>query len=172
MLALILIICISLFDIYTEFIGRPAETPRQPEKEKNTKPEIEAAKTAESTAVTDITAAATDFRIPEKSGNGRPRQLRYSTASGAVLKEDFEEYGRMLTNGTFENRHNHHMIPYKGKNVNIRWLQYNLFQYCLPLEERRFLQSAGDVMDYMDIDAMQKIIKEYFAAHALPAIAA
>ena len=55
-----------------------------------------------------------------------------------------------------------HTTRFRGRFVNSRWLQYNLFQYCLPQQQRRFIGDARMVLAEVDHAALQQHIKAHF----------
>ena len=68
-----------------------------------------------------------------------------------VTEDDFIYYRFFL--GNFGHPDENTTIRFKGGYVSIKWLEYNLYQYCLPPEERRFIyhtRQAGEI-DYRDL---------------------
>ena len=57
-------------------------------------------------------------------------------------------------------------VHFMQKDVNARWLEYNLFQYCLPEQERRFIQLPKQVIEEIDYDALKEKISKYFEEHS------
>ena len=75
-------------------------------------------------------------------------------ASTVVTQRDFEQYGHQLGKNTFANLTEKTTIRFNGRYVNAMWLQYNLSQYLLPIEQRHFIDDARDVIAQVDRSAL------------------
>ena len=76
-----------------------------------------------------------------------------------VTEDDFAVYGPLM--GDFGHLKEHTTIRFKGGYVTVKWLEYNLYQYCLPPEERRFLFNESQVAEEVDYSGLQQKIREY-----------
>lgn len=76
-----------------------------------------------------------------------------------VSRDDFDAHQQLLLQNKGET-----MTPYKGNYVNRQWLVYNLFQYCLPVAERRFIASVAHFRKTVNMDKTRKTIDNYIAA--------
>lgn len=100
------------------------------------------------------------------------RQQVQKNTSTAVTQRDFEQYGHQLGKGIFANLTDKATIKFNGRYVNARWLEYNLYQYCLPLEQRYFIEDARDVIAYVAASDMREKVKDFFVLKAARNIAA
>jgi transposase-like protein len=66
-----------------------------------------------------------------------------------ITQQDFNDYRHLLN--SFGDLTDRHTTRFRGRFVNSRWLQYNLLQYCLPPDQRRFMGDARKVL--VDTDA-------------------
>ena len=76
-----------------------------------------------------------------------------------VTEDDFAVYGSLM--GDFGHLKEHTTIRFKGGYVTVKWLEYNLYQYCLPPAERRFILSESQVASEVDYNDLQQKITEY-----------
>jgi hypothetical protein len=139
---------------------RLVKQPAKPRKEKlHTPADIEAlnswAKVANEIMATPI---ATESDPPEIRTHTAPK-----TTTTAVTQRDFEQYGHQLGKSAFANLTDKTTIKFNGRYVNAKWLQYNLFQYCLPLEQRNFIEDARNVIAQVDHHANCEKIEEFLA---------
>lgn len=64
-----------------------------------------------------------------------------------------------------------HTTRFRGRFVNSRWLQYNLFQYCLPAQQRRFIGDARKLLAEIDHTTLQQQITDHFTLQQTQAAA-
>ena len=100
------------------------------------------------------------------------RQQVQKNTSTVVTQRDFEQYGHQLGKGIFANLTDKTTIRFNGRYVNARWLEYNLYQYCLPLEQRYFIEDARDVIAYVAASDMREKVKDYKAQQTAGKMAA
>ena len=80
--------------------------------------------------------------------------------SAIITQRDFEQYGHQLKKGIFANLTDKTTIKFNGNYVNAKWLEYNLMQYCLPQEQRHFLDEPGHVITPADYNATREKIRD------------
>lgn len=94
---------------------------------------------------------------PVKTGN-QPETVSQPAKPEAapITPQDFNDYRHLLHSfGTLADRHT---TRFRGRFVNSRWLQYNLLQYCLPPDQRRFMGDARKVLaDTNAADIQQQV---------------
>ena len=87
------------------------------------------------------------------------------TTSNIVTQRDFEQYGHQLGKSTFANLTDKTTIKFNGRYVNAKWLEYNLLQYHLPLEQRNFIDDSHEVLAQIDYKANREKITAFIADH-------
>lgn len=98
--------------------------------------------------------AATAPNVPVTTALSQP-------VSQKITPNDFKTYGHYLARSGSVGKNG--TIKFNGRMVNSRWLEYNLFQYCLPPAERRFIDDARQVIAETDHAAIQSKIREHLA---------
>ena len=63
--------------------------------------------------------------------------------------------------GTFGKVTDTCMVKFKGRFVNTKWLEYNLFQYTRPMPDRRFIRETQFVASEIDYKDLQEQIVLY-----------
>ena len=82
----------------------------------------------------------------------------------------FEQHKHILT--TCERTDARDRINCQQRIVNKQWLEYNLFQYCLPPAQRRFIASETTYHDLFNHSKVVVQIKEFLAQKAVMKTAA
>ena len=107
-------------------------------------------------------ARAADTAIGGNSvatAEAQPAGEETNIGSFEVTEDDFAVYGPMM--GEFGHLKEHTTIRFKGGYVTVKWLEYNLYQYCLPPAERRFIYSESQVAREVDYTNLQQKIRAY-----------
>lgn len=133
---------------------RLVKQPARPRKEKVQDPSDIAALNSWATTVNDIFSMPTESDLPMKD-------VPPKIAPPAITARDFEQYGHLLGKSSFANLTDKTTIKFNGRYVNAKWLEYNLYQYCLPADQRHFIDDARKVIGEVD----HKITQEQIAAH-------
>ena len=83
------------------------------------------------------------------------------TDSGFIhlTEEDFRDHKHLM--GSFRHVDDNASVRFKGEYVTVKWLEYNLYQYCLPPAERRFMLNARQIAREIDYNDLQQKIREY-----------
>ena len=76
-----------------------------------------------------------------------------------ITEQDFIAYRHLI--GSFRHVTDTCTVRFRGRYVNTRWLEYNLYQYCLPEDERRFLNDEGQKISEADYASLQQKMKWY-----------
>ncbi len=139
---------------------RLTKQPARPRKENTQEPEVAAALKSWEKVVDEV------FSMPTTS-DYVPSATQPTTAAApqrpAVTQRDFEQYGHLLGKSSFANLTDKTTIKFNGRYVNAKWLEYNLFQYCLPAEDRRFVDDARKVIADIDHKLTQQQIHDYLS---------
>ena len=83
----------------------------------------------------------------------------HSSTLAPVSQQDFTDYKHLL--GHFGKLTNTSQIRFRGRYVNAQWLEYNLFQYCLPAPDRRFIHDTQTLLTTINHQTTQERIAEY-----------
>ncbi|MBC7553929.1 MAG: hypothetical protein H7257_08120 [Taibaiella sp.] len=75
---------------------------------------------------------------------------------------DFDKYGKLVWNWTPAYNKNFY---FRGKDVCSKWLQYNLFQWCLFPHERRFIHNEKDYERLINHNDTYAAINRYITAY-------
>ena len=133
---------------------RLVKQPTRPRKEKVQDPEDVAALNSWAKTVNDIFSMPTESDLPMKD-------VAPKICPPAITQRDFEQYGHLLGKSSFANLTDKTAIKFNGRYVNAKWLEYNLFQYCLPADQRHFIDDARKVISEVN----HKVTQEQIAAH-------
>ena len=76
-----------------------------------------------------------------------------------VSFEEFEQYKNIIGNNRFS--HILDRLDLGSRTVNLRCFEYNLFQYMLPVEERRFIDNEVTFRVTIDHTEMQDKIRQH-----------
>ena len=97
---------------------------------------------------------------PVKTGN---EQLVYSEGEYRepvpFSEDDFHNYKHHI--GQLGDRPNSATVNFNGRQVNARWLEYNLFQYTLPPAERRFIEDVTEAVTEANKRSFHDRTKKY-----------
>ena len=145
----------------------PADESPAEEETGNQQPEAEPSNSEYIDNQYSIANTGNEDAFPEP---GRNRRFRYlgtgnqpETEEPVVTEQDYREYKNILTlgsKGTFENA----ITKFRGKYVSSKWLEYNLFQYCLPPADRHFINDPQQVINMIDY----KHLREKILLHISP----
>ncbi len=103
----------------------------------------------------ETTISETPLTVVPPNTDKQPVVAAQETAP--VSQQDFEDYNYILGNiGFIEDATT---VKFRDTQVNAKWLQYNLFQYCLPAASRQFIHDANDVLEYVDYEVLKQNIK-------------
>lgn len=80
-----------------------------------------------------------------------------------VSQEDFEEYSFYICSDPDLDATS--SVRFRGNLVNSWWLEYNLFQYMLPVTERRFIHNPG-MLKKLDYPAYRQQMREFMDQNA------
>ena len=144
---------------------RLTKQPARPRQERTQDPEVVSALQSWGKVVDEV------FSMPTSS-DYIPTATQPTPTSApqrpVVTQRDFEQYGHLLGKSSFANLTDKTTIKFNGRYVNAKWLEYNLFQFCLPAEDRRFIDDARKVIADIDHKLTQQLIHDYLsnvAAH-------
>ena len=76
-----------------------------------------------------------------------------------ISEQDFTDYRHLM--GTFGNVTDTCTVKFRGRYVNTKWLEYNLFQYTRPKHERRFITDERHAAMGIDYNRLQEKIALY-----------
>lgn len=76
-----------------------------------------------------------------------------------VSEQDFEDYQYVLGNIGFVEDDS--TITFRNNFVNAKWLEYNLFQYCLPVASRHFINDVNEVLETIDYETLRQTIRAW-----------
>ena len=74
-------------------------------------------------------------------------------------ERDFIDYRHLM--GTFGKVTDTCTVKFRGRYVNAKWLEYNLFQYTRPFQDRRFISDAQFIASEIDYNGLQEAITLY-----------
>ena len=123
---------------------RLVKQPVKARKEQGSSSEDQAALQSWAKAVKAIMEDKAPDVLPPQSAAPIRRQV-----SKVITPRDFEQYGHQLGKKSFADLSDKTTIKFNGRYVNAKWLQYNLSQYLLPLEERHFIEDAREVIELL-----------------------
>ena len=89
----------------------------------------------------------------------KPRKGTIVEPPPVITREDFEQYNKLLLKldaGPGQK------VNFKGEMHNINWLQYNLFQYCLPPKDRKFFEDEKQYHLVMNHNVILQVIELFF----------
>ncbi len=113
-------------------------------------------KPANETPVPQIAADGYDPLIPSLQkalATFDPEDVRFP-----IEEHEFSDYQHLFDNMRSDERHT---TMVKGYEYNTNWLQYNLYQYCLPLHERRFFYNEARYHQRIGHENVMWLIGEY-----------
>lgn len=90
------------------------------------------------------------FPPPEKTGN------KPETEKPAITQQDYNDYRHLI--GNTGKTTGKGTVKFRGRFVNALWLQYNLYQYTLPVTERHFINDARTVIEKIDPASLREKI--------------
>ncbi|PQJ11370.1 hypothetical protein CJD36_006100 [Flavipsychrobacter stenotrophus] len=144
---------------------RLVKQPARPRKEKVQDPSDIAALNSWAKTVNDIFSMPTESDLPAK-------EVAPKFNTPAITQRDFDQYGHLLGKSSFANLTDKTTIKFNGRYVNAKWLEYNLFQYCLPADNRHFIDDARKVIGEVDHKITQESIAAYLAGKTMQKLAA
>ena len=124
------------------------------------KPVIANDKTPSDAVQEALSATSLPETQPVKTGNEPETEWESPYIEGAPFSEqDFNDYKHLL--GNFGKLYNGSQIKFRGRYVVTQWLEYNLYQYCLPAGQRKFINDAKQILRYIDHKTTQEKIRLY-----------
>ncbi len=96
--------------------------------------------------------------LQQAIANYDPEAVRFP-----ILEHELGDY-EFLFDDTRRDRNHTTMV--KGHEYNSHWLQYNLYQYCLPLHERRFYYNPARYHQEIDHGNTSWMIQKYLRGKA------
>ena len=76
-----------------------------------------------------------------------------------ISEQDYKDYKHIL--GNFGKLADNGQIKFRGRYVNAKWLEYNLFQYTMLPAQRRFINDFNTIIKEIDHKQTQDNIKAY-----------
>ncbi len=123
---------------------RLVKQPVKPRKEQGSTSEDQTALQSWAKAV----KAIMEDKAPDVLHPGSAAPVRRQV-SNVITPRDFEQYGHQLGKKSFAHLSDKATIKFNGRYVNAKWLEYNLSQYLLPLEDRHFIEDAREVIELL-----------------------
>ena len=160
-----------LFDLFVQYTGKQATTPRNRKEKDLEKPENAPEKNAETLTDKAIAPVSALLLQPEKSGN-KTESGKPSTEEARITPADFEEYGYLIGSRHLRDVTYDYGIKFKGRVEDKIWLEYTLFQYCLPPAERRFINDIEELDREMPREKMYAQIDAYLKSNGRARMAA
>ena len=161
----------TLFGIYEKYIGREADTARNRKEKENKKPENTNEKTAVNPSGKGIDPVSGGLPQPEKTGKTAAAETLANTPL-RVTAEDFEKYKHYLGSEVIRNVEHNYSMKVGDRYLDKIWLEYNMFQYCLPTSERKFIWNIVELEKEVGREEMYAKIDEYLKTNKSPSMAA
>ena len=159
----------ALFDIYERYIGAKDETAGNRKEKMIEEPENSEPNVAETLAGNGSEPFSDALPVPEKSGN----ETAVSTPGILpVTPKDFETYKSFIGTYHLRDMYKNRCFNFNNRAEDKLWVEYNLFQYCLPPAERKFIFGLKEMLDTVDIKKLYARIDEYLSQNTYPKMAA
>ena len=135
-----------LFDKYAEYTEKKNTGNRSP-------------KTDETHSESTSSALSGSVPEPVKTGNTPEINSQMRNPVPIITEEEFRDKKHMLAR--FDGILPDSRVIFRNGYVNAMWLEYNMLQHFLPVDERNFIADAEDVIKHIDHKATQAKIRQY-----------
>ena len=160
-----------LFDLYCQYTGKEKSTPRNRKEKDAEKPENVLEKQVETLTDKAIDPISALLPQPEKSGNETENE-NWSATDINITPAEFERYKQYIGARYLRDLSRGDEINLRGRYEDRVWLEYNLFQYCLPPDQRKFIKDANILAQVMTPHKVYALVDTYLKLNGKARMAA